>query len=180
MEEEKKYKLKDFIQFNPTEKIAKGELRRKIAMEQLSPFTRYVDSINFEKYNGGTKFRNGDTIMARITPCLENGKTAYVSSLNENEVAFGSTEYIVLRNIDHISNSKYIYYLATSPMIRELAIKSMVGSSGRQRIQQSVLENFEMELPALHKQQQIASILSSLDDKIELNRRINDNLKLIA
>ena len=177
MEEEKKYKLKDFIQFNPTEKIAKGELRRKIAMEQLSPFTRYVDSINFEKYNGGTKFRNGDTIMARITPCLENGKTAYVSSLNENEVAFGSTEYIVLRNIDHISNSKYIYYLATSPMIRELAIKSMVGSSGRQRIQQSVLENFEMELPALHKQQQIASILSSLDEKIELNRRINDNLE---
>ena len=177
MEEEKKYKLKDFIQFNPTEKLAKGELRRKIAMEQLSPFTRYVDSINFEKYNGGAKFRNGDTIMARITPCLENGKTAYVSSLNENEVAFGSTEYIVLRNINHISNSNYIYYLATSPMIRELAIKSMVGSSGRQRVQQSVLENFEMELPALHKQQQIAAILSSLDDKIELNRRINDNLE---
>ena len=177
MEEEKKYKLKDFIQFNPTEKLAKGELRRKIAMEQLSPFTRYVDSINFEKYNGGAKFRNGDTIMARITPCLENGKTAYVSSLNENEVAFGSTEYIVLRNINHISNSNYIYYLATSPMIRELAIKSMVGSSGRQRVQQSVLENFEMELPALHKQQQIAATLSSLDDKIELNRRINDNLE---
>ena len=176
MEERKLYKLKDFIQFNPTERIAKGVFCRKIAMEQLNPYTRYVSSDNFENYKGGAKFKNGDTIMARITPCLENGKTAYISSLEENEVAFGSTEYIVLRNIANVSDSKYIYYLAIYPLIRNIAIQSMVGSSGRQRVQQSVLENYEFMLPPICEQNRIANLLSSLDDKIELNRRINDNL----
>ena len=171
------YKLKNIIQFNPQEKLCKGIIARKITMEQLTPFNRYVQSNTFEEYKGGSKFRNGDTIMARITPCLENGKTAYISSLNQNELAFGSTEFIVLRNIEGLSDSKYIYYLAISPQIREIAIKSMVGSSGRQRVQQSVLENYEVVLPPLDKQKEIATILSSLDDKIELNSRINRNLE---
>ena len=171
------YKLKDIIQFNPQEKLRKGIMARKIAMEQLTPFNRFVQSNIFEEYKGGSKFRNGDTIMARITPCLENGKTAYISSLNQNELAFGSTEFIVLRHIEGITDSKYIYYLTISPQIREIAIKSMVGSSGRQRVQQSMLENYEILLPSLDKQREIATILSSLDDKIELNRRINDNLE---
>ena len=171
------YKLKDIIQFNPQEKLRKGIIARKIAMEQLTPFNRFVLSNIFEEYKGGSKFRNGDTIMARITPCLENGKTAYISSLNLNELAFGSTEFIVLRNIEGITDSKYIYYLIISPQVREIAIKSMVGSSGRQRVQQSMLENYEILLPSLDKQREIATILSSLDDKIELNRRINDNLE---
>lgn len=174
------YKLKDIIQFNPQEKLRKGIIARKIAMEQLTPFNRFVLSNIFEEYKGGSKFRNGDTIMARITPCLENGKTAYISSLNLNELAFGSTEFIVLRNIEGITDSKYIYYLIISPQVREIAIKSMVGSSGRQRVQQSMLENYEILLPSLDKQREIATILSSLDDKIELNRRINDNLTQAA
>ena len=171
------YRLKDFIQFNPKEKLPKGAIARKITMEQLSPNIRYVESNIFEEYKGGSKFRNGDTIMARITPCLENGKTAYITSLNENELAFGSTEFIVFRKIEGKSNSKYIYYLLKTPQIRDIAIKSMVGSSGRQRVQQNVLENYEVLLPTLDKQIEIASILSSLDDKIELNRRINENLE---
>ena len=174
------YKLKDIIQFNPQEKLRKGIVARKITMEQLTPFNRFVQSNIFEEYKGGSKFRNGDTIMARITPCLENGKTAYISSLNQNELAFGSTEFIVLRHIEGITDSKYIYYLTISPQIREIAIKSMVGSSGRQRVQQSMLENYEILLPSLDKQREIATILSSLDDKIELNRRINDNLTQAA
>ena len=174
------YKLKDIIQFNPQEKLRKGIVARKITMEQLIPFNRFVQSNIFEEYKGGSKFRNGDTIMARITPCLENGKTAYISSLNQNELAFGSTEFIVLKNIKGITDSKYIYYLTISPQIREIAIKSMVGSSGRQRVQQSVLENYEILLPPLDKQREIATIISSLDDKIELNRRINDNLTQAA
>lgn len=171
------YRLKDFIQFNPKEKLPKGAIARKITMEQLSPNNRYVESNIFEEFKGGSKFRNGDTIMARITPCLENGKTAYITSLNENELAFGSTEFIVFREIEGKSNSKYIYYLLKTPQIRDIAIKSMVGSSGRQRVQQNVLENYEVLLPTLDKQIEIANILSSLDDKIELNRRINENLE---
>ena len=128
-------------------------------------------------YTGGNKFRNGDTLMARITPCLENGKTAYVSILDEDEVGFGSTEYIVFRNIEGVTDSKYIYYFVTNPWFRNIAIKSMVGSSGRQRVQLAVLENLVVNLPPLAEQKRIADILGALDDKIELNRRINDNLE---
>ena len=127
-------------------------------------------------YTGGSKFRNGDTLMARITPCLENGKTAYVSMLDEDEVGFGSTEYIVFRNIEGITDNKFVYYFVTSPWFRDIAVKSMVGSSGRQRVQQAMLENLVVNLPPLAEQKQIAGILGALDDKIELNRCINDNL----
>ena len=170
-------RLKDFIQFNPKEKLSKGSIARKITMEHIVPYNRYVSSNTFEEYKGGSKFRNGDTIMARITPCLENGKTAYISSLDQNELAFGSTEFIVLREVYGVSDKKYIYYLMSTPEIRNVAIKSMVGSSGRQRVQQNVLENYIVCLPSLNEQIRIANILSSLDDKIELNRRINENLE---
>ncbi|MCH5334440.1 MAG: restriction endonuclease subunit S [Alistipes sp.] len=180
MSEWKKYKLSDIIQFNPTEKIVKGAIAKKVAMEHLQPFTREISGYEFAPFAGGSKFRNCDTIMARITPCLENGKTAYVSILDNDEVGFGSTEYIVFRNIDGVTDSKYIYYLVTSPWFRNIAIKSMVGSSGRQRVQQSVLEDLEIDLPPMEEQKRIAGILSALDDKIELNRRINANLELQA
>ena len=180
MEEWKEVKLGEFMQFNPKERIAKGQIARKIAMDQLVPYCRDVISNIYEEYKGGAKFKNGDTIMARITPCLENGKTSYISSLKKNEIAFGSTEYIVLRNIERVSDSKFVYYLSICPHVREIAIKSMVGSSGRQRVQQDVLENYCMKLPSLPTQQKIANILSSLDDKIEVNRRINENLEAQA
>lgn len=174
------HKLSNIIQFNPTERLAKGTLAKKVPMEYLQPFTRAISDYETAEYSGGSKFRNGDTLMARITPCLENGKTAYVSILDDGEVGFGSTEYIVFRNIEGVTDSKFVYYFVTSPWFREIAIKSMVGSSGRQRVQQSVLENLEVNLPPLEEQRRIAGILGSLDDKIELNRRINANLEAQA
>lgn len=173
-------KLFEFIQINPTERLAKGTLAKKVPMEYLQPFTRAISDYETAEYSGGSKFRNGDTLMARITPCLENGKTAYVSILDDGEVGFGSTEYIVFRNIEGVTDSKFVYYFVTSPWFREIAIKSMVGSSGRQRVQQSVLEDLEVTLPPLEEQRRIAGILGSLDDKIELNRRINANLEAQA
>ena len=92
-----KVPLISYIDVNPRETIAKGHLSKKIGMDKLQPFCRDVSDYEFAEFNGGTKFRNGDTIMARITPCLENGKTAMVNILDENEVGFGSTEYIVFR-----------------------------------------------------------------------------------
>ena len=106
----------------------------------------------------------------------DSGKTAYVSMLDEDEVGFGSTEYIVFRNIEGITDNKFVYYFVTSPWFRDIAVKSMVGSSGRQRVQQAMLENLVVNLPPLAEQKQIAGILGALDDKIELNRCINDNL----
>ena len=119
---------------------------------------------------------NGDTVMARITPCLENGKTAFIDGLNVAEVAFGSTEFIVLRAKEKISDPQFIYYLAVSPWFRNIAIKSMVGSSGRQRVQQQVLENVEILVPPLWEQKIIGKMLADIDDKIRTNQQINDNL----
>lgn len=172
--------LKDFIDFNPRETLPKGQLAKKVAMEKLRPFCRDIEEFEVAKYSGGAKFRNGDTLLARITPCLENGKTAQVRFLNDGEVGFGSTEYIVLRAKEGVSDSDYIYYLSTSPKLREIAIQSMVGSSGRQRVQQDVLEKAELHIPPLDEQKKIAGILSALDDKIELNNKINRNLEAQA
>ena len=167
----------DFMDFNPRLSIKKGTVATKISMDKLRPFTKVVPSVEQAEFSGGTKFANGDTIMARITPCLENGKTAFVDCLKENEIAFGSTEFIVLRAKPGVSDSQFVYYLATSPEFRNVAIKSMVGSSGRQRVQQPVLENLELTVPKLPEQEKIGHFLAELDDKIALNERVNDNLE---
>jgi len=173
----KTWRLGDFLFFNPKESISKGVIAKKIAMEKVQPFTRMISGYEDSPFSGGSKFRNGDTLLARITPCLENGKTAQVTVLNENEVGFGSTEFIVLRESRGISDNNFVYYFTNTPWFRDTAIHSMVGSSGRQRVQQDVLENLEVGLPELNEQKRIAKILSSLDDKIELNNQINANLE---
>lgn len=166
----------DFIEFNPRLSIKKGEVATKISMDKLKPFTKRVPETEKATFAGGTKFCNGDTIMARITPCLENGKTAFVDCLQDGEVGFGSTEFIVLRARDGISDPQFVYYLATSPTFRDIAIKSMVGTSGRQRVQQGVLEDLMLDVPFLEEQKKIGRFLAALDDKIALNNKINDNL----
>lgn len=172
-----KKKLSDIADFNPRETIKKGAVAKKISMDVLRPFYRDIPYYVEECFSGGTKFRNGDTIMARITPCLENGKTAQVSILNDGEVGFGSTEYIVFRAKEGIANKNYLYYLVCSPEVREPAIKSMVGSSGRQRVQTDVVKNLEIDVPPLVDQEKIGSFLKSFDDKIALNDKINKNLE---
>lgn len=168
-------KLSDIAEFNPKETIKKGTFAKKVAMDKLQPFCRDIPSYDLEKFSGGTKFRNGDTIMARITPCLENGKTAKVNILDEDEVGFGSTEYIVFRAKEGFDED-YIYYLVCSPLVREPAVKSMVGSSGRQRVQTNVVQNLCIMVPQVQEQRRISGVLKALDDKIASNTQINDNL----
>ena len=167
----------DFMEFNPRMNLKKGTIATKISMDKLQPYTKKIPETEQAEFSGGTKFSNSDTIMARITPCLENGKTAFVDCLNKDEVAFGSTEFIVLRAKPGVSDAQFVYYLATSPEFRQVAIKSMVGSSGRQRVQQPVLENLELVVPELPKQKRIGGFLAAIDDKIALNAKINDNLE---
>ena len=177
MEQWMEMRAADFIEFNPRMSIKKGTIATKVAMDKLQPFTKRIPETEKAVFSGGSKFRNGDTIMARITPCLENGKTAFVDILREDEVAFGSTEFIVMRAKEGISDPQFIYYLATSPSFRNIAIKSMVGSSGRQRVQQSVLNDLIMKVPSLEDQKKISSVFCVLDQKIALNNEINDNLQ---
>lgn len=165
---------------NPTESLRKGHAAKKIAMDALQPFVKRPSSFSLEGFNGGMKFRNGDTIVARITPCLENGKTAYIDLLEEGEVGFGSTEYIVLREKPDVSDKQFLYYFSISSTFRDVAILSMTGSSGRQRVQTEVVEKHLFNIPALQEQKAIAAVLGSLDDKIDLLHRQNKTLEAMA
>ena len=169
----------EFIDFNPSEKLQKNKIAKKIPMDKLGTFERKIKGFVFAEYQSGPKFRNNDTLVAKITPCLENGKTAFVNILDSEEVAFGSSEFIVLRN-NKLSDAKFIYYLARSPYFREKAISCMEGTSGRKRVNETALKHLNIKVPPIETQQKIAKILSDIDNKIELLHQINDNLAELA
>ena len=180
MSEWRECRLEEVAIINPSESLRKGQFAKKISMDILKPFTKKPPTFLVEEYNGGMKFRNGDTIVARITPCLENGKTAFIDILDDNEIGFGSTEYIVIREITEISDKHFLYYFSVSPIFRDVAILSMTGSSGRQRVQTDVVKQHSFEIPELPEQKAIAAVLSSLDDKIDLLHRQNKTLEAMA
>ncbi len=171
--------LGDVINFNPSERISKGIFAKKIPMDKLVAYEKKIKGFEFSAYVSGPKFRNGDTLVAKITPCLENGKTSYVDLLEDNEIAFGSSEFIVLRESDYII-SEFIFYLAKSPAFRKRAIGCMEGTSGRKRVNEGALKKQVLPIPDKITQKKIASALSSLDNKIELNNRINTELEAMT
>lgn len=175
----KQISVGEFVEFNPSESIKKNTKAKKIGMDKLGTFQRKINGYEIEEYSAGPKFRNGDTVVAKITPCLENGKTAFVDILEEDEVAYGSSEFIVLRKNEN-SDSKFIYYLARSPWFRERAISCMEGTSGRKRVNEGALKRQEILVPTISEQQKIAAVLSALDDKIALNNTINAELEAMA
>jgi len=180
MSEWKEVKLGDVCEINPKEHIKKEGIYKKIAMEDLIPFKKYIKNFTYEKFTGGSKFKNGDILLARITPSLENGKTSMVNLLDTNEVGFGSTEFIVFREKKGITDKHFLYYLLIFNHFREIAIKSMTGSSGRQRVQKETIENYTFYLPPLPIQKKIADILSVIDEKIETLQNINETLENMA
>lgn len=123
------------------------------------------------------RFRNGDTLVARITPCLENGKTAFVNFLAPDEIAWGSTEYIVLRSKDPIP-AYWTYLLARSDDFRAEAIQSMTGSSGRQRVQQSAITGYKVVNASTNVYSAFGSIVQPMADRIDAN--IAQSRKLAA
>jgi len=168
------------VDVNPQRELRKGTIAKKVSMQQLKEFQRKITSYERVKYNGGPKFQNNDTLMARITPCLENGKTAFVNILDNNEIGFGSTEFNVLCGEEGKTNHKFVYYLCRSPLVRAETINSMIGTSGRQRVQNDVFDNILVPIPSIVEQESIAKILSDLDSKIELNTQMNKTLEAIG
>lgn len=162
----------EFVEIQPHVSLEKGKEYDFVAMEDIQPHQRMIEKSSRRIWSGGggARFQNGDTVFARITPCLENGKTALISSL-ESGIGFGSTEFYVFRAKPNVSDARYIYYLARSEIVREPAIKSMVGSSGRQRVKQEALENISVPRTATSVQSEIAEVLAAYDDLIECNRR---------
>jgi len=171
----------DAVVVNPTVRLSKGNEYPFVDMKSIDPAWREVSFSELRTFkSGGAKFLPKDTLMARITPCLENGKIArYIPKVKSGE-AFGSTEFIVIRGKAGITDNDYAYYLTMWPEFRDFAISQMTGSSGRQRVPADSLQNFTFDLPPLEEQKAIAHILGSLDDKIELNRRMNETLEAMA
>lgn len=164
--------LGDVAVFNPAVKLARGTVAPYVGMESVAPFTRDVFSSETKPYSGGAKFLDGDILMARITPSLENGKTSiYRANDPAHLAAFGSTEFIVVRGAPGKTRTDFVYYLLTTPDIRDVAIASMTGSSGRQRVQTDVVMAYQVEVPSLAEQRAIAATLGALDNKIQSNRR---------
>ena len=150
-------------------------------MADVDPNSHHASPGEERVFKGsGSRFQHGDTLMARITPCLENGKIARFNSNDETKMGFGSTEFIVIRGRDEVTDDGYAYYLTRSPEFRGYAIGAMTGTSGRQRVPAQALADFVVNVPPLSEQRRIAHILGTLDDKIELNRRMNETLEEMA
>jgi type I restriction enzyme S subunit len=175
----KTYNLLDFIDINPRMKFNFDEEYSFVEMKDLDPNIRRVLPLNIKKLKGGSKFQNSDTLFARITPCLQNGKICQVQGLNNN-IGFGSTEFLVFRGKENVSDNDFVYYLSREPFVRQFAESNMIGTSGRQRVTKEAFQNLELNLPPLPEQTQIANILSAIDDKIENNLAINKTLEDMA
>lgn len=138
--------VSEAIQVNPKVKLPKGTITKFADMKALPTSGYCISEVINKAYSGGAKFENSDVLLARITPCLENGKTALVDFLEDGEVGFGSTEFIVLRGSGLIG-ATYVSCLARDEIFRNHCIQAMVGSSGRQRVQTSCFDDFFIALP---------------------------------
>lgn len=167
--------LKGFIDFNPKDNLRKGDTVRYVEMKDLPEQGMWVSSRINKPYKGASKFRNGDTLMARITPCLENGKSAFVNFLDAGELAFGSTEFIVLRPKNKFYE-EYVYYIVRDEEFREYAIKSMIGSSGRQRVQIDAIKDYKLSLPSTNLVREFHYTVRPVFEQIRNNSIENETL----
>jgi type I restriction enzyme, S subunit len=181
MMSEWKDNINDIVEFTPKRTIKKGNIAPFIDMAAVPVNGKFVHDIGSREYKGGgSRFTNGDTLFARITPCLENGKTAKVTYLNPGDIAHGSTEFIVMSAKQPDYDEDFVYYLARNPEFRSFAQARMEGTSGRQRVSWQSLTDFSYVFPPKEERKAIAHILGSLDDKIELNRKMNETLEAMA
>jgi type I restriction enzyme S subunit len=127
------------------------------------------------EFGSGMRFRNGDALLARITPCLENGKAAYVDYLADGEVGWGSTEFIVLRATPPLP--KPLAYLLTRQQdFRKHAIRSMTGTSGRQRAQETAIGQYRIAVADTSIYSALGEFLGAFFAKIKSNANENKTL----
>lgn len=175
-------RLDQIAEINPARKVRKGSVVPFVDMAALPQHSRDIGAEGVlvrEAKGAGAHFQNGDTLLARITPCLENGKTAQVRCLDGDAIAEGSTEFIVLCGKDPEDND-FIYYLCREPAFREYAIGRMEGTSGRQRVSWQSIAAYEFAFPPPDERRAAACVLSALDDRITLLRETNATLEAIA
>lgn len=165
----------DIAHLNPKRALAKNQEAKCIEMSQLSTSGAFPSGWEKRPFNGGMRFSNGDTLLARITPCLENGKAAFIDFLDTSEVAFGSTEYIVLAPKGEIP-PEFLYCLARYPVFSDYAVKNMNGSSGRQRVSAETIGQFKLPRPSTNELKRFGNVVSSLFLKMRFNSLENMRL----
>ena len=174
-------RFSEAVLINPTVQLDRGGVYPFVDMAAVNVNSRSAYSVEERAFQGsGSRFQVGDTLMARITPCLENGKIARYCAPDNTQIAHGSTEFIVIRGHPGTTDNDFAFYLTRWNEVREYAIGQMTGTSGRQRVPVDSLGHLIVPVPPLSEQRAIAHILGTLDDKIELNRQMNRTLEAIA
>jgi len=160
--------LSDIANINPTRVLKKGHNSTYLDMKNMPTSGPFPFKWEMKEYSGGMKFQNQDTLMARITPCLENGKVAYVNFLQDNEVAFGSTEYIVMTSKDGYI-PELLYFLCRDEAFKGYATKNMNGSSGRQRVSGETIGNYKIAIPPRSVIESVAGYYKTVMDVFKNN-----------
>jgi len=168
-------RLSDAFEVNPKRALGKGMVAPYLDMKNMPTTGHAPDFWTERAFGSGMKFQNGDTLVARITPCLENGKTAFVDFLADNEIGWGSTEYIVLCPRTPLP-PVFAYCLARTQEFREFAIQNMSGSSGRQRVPATAMDHYQLAVPPEDAAVAFASIAEPMFDSIRSG--VNESRKL--
>lgn len=166
---------KDLFDFNPSSSLKRGFIGSYIDMDALPTEGFMTKGIQKKEFGGGVKFQNGDVVVARITPCLENGKTGLITLLEENEIGFGSTEFIVIRGEKNDLRS-FAACLSRSELFRKYAIANMTGTSGRKRVEAKALENFAMAIPDNNTLEKFEQLISQYFQITTVNTKQNQLL----
>ena len=167
--------LGEVVELNPREPMKRGTIAPYIEMAALPTSGSCSSEAVLREFTSGTRFRSGDSLLARITPCLENGKTAFVQSLPEGIVGWGSTEFIVMRAIPPVP-LEYPYLLGRNESFREHAIQSMTGTSGRQRVQVDALAPYLLPVPPADVWAKFSSLVGPVFADIEITRKESHSL----
>jgi type I restriction enzyme S subunit len=170
--------LREGFEINPPRSLGRDVPAPYLDMANLPVSSARALSWTLREVGSGMKFMNGDVLVARITPCLENGKTSLVDFLEEGQVGWGSTEYIVLRSKPPLP-VEYAYFLARSESFRAHAITNMTGTSGRQRVPVSCFDSFNVVVPPKYIAQEFGRIAASVMAGLKRNDEESSTLAAI-
>lgn len=179
MGEWKEMKFSEFVDINPPITLSRSKEHFYIEMQDMDPSRRFAYPKRKRPLQGGSRFAEGDTLFARISPCTEKGNINQAAGLN-GELGYGSTEFLVFRAKPGVSHEDFILYFSKWSEIKEYASNNLQGTSGRQRVAKEAFDQLDVIVPEVVEQRAIASVLSSLDAKIDLLHRQNKTLEAMA
>ncbi len=167
--------LEGLAEFNPSLKLERNSEAPYLGMTAISTTGYMTDLPEKNEFSGGIKFQNRDIVVARITPCLENGKTALITMLDGGSIGFGSTEFINIRAKEK-SHVSFLAILSRSDPFRHYAISKMTGTSGRKRVDAKELAKFQLAKPSSELLKKYDEIVNPYFEKMTINSKQNQEL----